>query len=166
MKNVITAVVLTAMSHGASGATSSAAFPAPPSWVWRGDGAVYTIHHKLLSQYTLEVTVTPISTTQEQMVVEVRDNTGVMVHQDRCQSTQTAKDAWTKVCSGGTSHGNMLDATFGLGYDYYEAVDGKAYATTIVIDNPSTMRLFRYELVNGGATKFFVERLHRISNEP
>ncbi len=72
--------------------------------------------------------------------------------------------SWKKECQHGSSSGYMFDKSSGLGIDYYEGTDGKAYATNIIFDKKNRMRLLRTELVDGKASHFFVETLKKIND--
>lgn len=124
--------------------------------LWNGEGKLFNRQRDLLAEYTLEVRVDDVSPSEATVEVTVRDQSGAIVQFDHCQMHKK-DNGWTKDCDGGTSRGKMF--AFGLGVDYYEAKDGKAYATNIVIDSGTQMRLFRTELVNGQAQRFFAETL-------
>lgn len=128
--------------------------------VWEGPGKLYNLNRELLAEYTVNVQIEKVSTSEKKVDVTVRDQGGAVIHSDAC-TMRNSGQSWTKDCDGGSSRGFMLD--YGLGIDYYEANDGKAYATDIVIDSNTQMRLLRTELENGQAQKFFAEILTKRS---
>jgi hypothetical protein len=128
--------------------------------VWSGTGKSYGINFDELSEYQVEVNVEAVSATQQDIDIKITDTAGEIISTDRCTSVANEDGSWTKQCLNGSSVGSMLD--YNLGMDYYTAKDGKAYATNIVIDSDSQMRLFRTELASSGlATRFFVETLNK-----
>lgn len=131
--------------------------------VWQGKGKRQTVDRQQVTEYTLEVRIDKISDTESKVKVEIRDLTGQLIITDNCVTQKFPSHAWTKTCDGGASRGYMVADELGLGVDYYEATDGKAYSTTIILDSATEMRLFRTALVEGRATHFFAEALRKTS---
>ena len=128
--------------------------------VWEGTGKLLDRDGHELADYTVAVNVEAVEGGDRHMVVTVRNTEGQVLHTDDCLMHRSGI-RWTKECTGGTSRGMMLG--FGLGTDYYEAKNGKAYSTSITLDGDTGMRLLRVELEHGAATKFFAESLTKRS---
>jgi len=147
MKTLILAMTLIASQHSFAGSTD----------VWEGPGSLFDVKGNATSTYNLVVENTKSgSQIQSNVTVTLPDGT---THKQQCLMTETSQDGWTSKCD----HGNGGGPCFGGGFciSYVSNSTGKAYATTIVMDGPSDMRLLRTELQNGQAVQFFREKLHK-----
>ena len=158
---VITALALSANIASATIGNIASA----PTEVWQGKGKLQSVDRQQVSEYTLEVRIEEVSDVQNKVKVEIRDLNGQLIKTDNCVTQKYPGHAWTKACDGGASRGYMVADELGLGIDYYEATDGKAYSTTIIFDSATEMRLFRTALLDGRATHFFAEALKRVSKQ-
>jgi hypothetical protein len=123
---------------------------------WQGEGKLYNLQRELISEYNVAVQIQEVSPIEEKVQVTVTERNNAWSKTTHC-TVHKDGSAWTKVCDGGTSRGAMFDN--GLGIDYLTTDGGPAYATNIIMDSKTTMRLFRTKLVHGEAQEFFVETL-------
>lgn len=125
--------------------------------IWEGPGSLFDAHGNLSGSYNLVVENTQTGNKiKSNVTVTLADG---RVHKQQCLMTETGKDSWESNCDHGKGSGHCFGE--GLCVSYEENSTGKAYATTIVMDGPSDMRLLRTELLNGKAVQFFREKLHK-----
>lgn len=129
--------------------------------IWKGEGKLYGLNRDLVSTYNVEVHIETNSESEKQVEVQIHDQKGNTIQTNVC-NMKSQDLTWIKNCDNGTSRGAMFE--HGLGIDYFETSQGKSFATNIVMDSDSRMRLFRVEMLNGKATRFFVEVLNKISD--
>ncbi|NRA65439.1 MAG: hypothetical protein HRU19_13210 [Pseudobacteriovorax sp.] len=120
---------------------------------WQGDGVRYGPDGKKQSQYKLLVDV------QEDSHQNMKTNVRVITESDTLEYTcerQKKDHAWTTSCKN--SKGGMYCFANNICQEY--TVTGEtSYATTIIFDSSSSMRLSRTEMKHGIATSFFSEKL-------
>lgn len=148
MKN---AILLAALSF-----SSNFALATPKAEIWTGKGNLYGADQSDQGEYDLRVEIGPETDGGTPVKVTVTAG-GQIVHTSDCVR-QGDGTKWTETCADGSQGGGYLFAR-GLGQAYTRSPDGKAYATSIVLDDANKMRLVRTELVNGEATRFFSEDL-------
>ena len=147
MKKLIIALALVA---------SPATFAASTD-IWEGPGSLFDVQGNPLSTYSLVVeNIKNGNQIQSNVTVTLPDGT---IHKQQCLMTETSQDGWKSDCDHGKGGGHCFGE--GLCISYEEDSTGKAYATTIVMDGPTDMRLLRTELQNGQAVRFFREKLHK-----
>ena len=134
--------------------SSSLAFGAD---VWSGTGKQYDNHAQLKGEYDLVVTVDETGENLKAIEVRVTAN-GQIVHEETC-AMETDGDAWIKTCPNGEGGGTYFD--FGLASEYFQAKSGNSFATQIILDSDSEMRLMRTELKDGAPVHFYVESLKK-----
>ena len=147
MKTLILAMTLIVSQHSFAASTD----------IWEGPGSLFDVKGNPTSTYNLVVENTK-NGNQIQSNVTVTLPNGT-TQQQQCLMTETSQDGWTSKCDHGNGGGHCFGE--GLCISYEEDSSGKAYATTIVMDGPSDMRLLRTELLNGQAVQFFREKLHK-----
>ncbi len=125
---------------------------------WSGTGALFDLHGKNLGNYTLAMeNIKNNSDIQSQVIVSLADGKTLTYN---CQIKKETPDSWSSQCDHGKGGGRCLGE--GLCISYEKTTEaGIAFATTIIKDGPSDLRLLRTELQNGQAVKFFREKLHK-----
>lgn len=127
-----------------------------PAAKWVGKGIRFN-HDKANAQpYGLEVvidksgadeiskvTVTPAAGSE--ILIECRRSDG--------------KQGWSLDCTNGKGGGYCF--AHGMCQTYVADATGRAYATTISMDGPTSMRILRTELENGNAVAFYQETLQK-----
>ncbi|MBX9767182.1 MAG: hypothetical protein K2X47_07925 [Bdellovibrionales bacterium] len=125
--------------------------------IWEGDGALFEVHGKPAVTYHLVVENTKTADiTNTNVTVTLPDGTAI---KQQCVMTERTPGKWSSECDHGKGGGSCFGE--GLCISYEEDAMGRAFATTIVMDGPSDMRILRTELQNGQATRFFREKLHK-----
>lgn len=133
---------------------SSAAFAGTD--VWEGSGSLFDLQGQPAGDYQLVVeNTTSGNEIQNLVTVTLADGSFKKL---QCIMTKSG-DGWTSICDQGQGGGHCFGE--GLCISYVADATGKAFATTIVMDGPSDMRLLRTELQNGQAVRFFREKLHK-----
>lgn len=127
---------------------------------WTGTGELYDAQRQLISPYTITVQTEDVSDSLERVTVEVKAH-GEVVHSDVCE-IRKAENRWGKTCKDGEGGGYRF--ANGLGQEYVELKNGHAYATSIIHDSPTRMRLLRTELDGQEAVRFFSEVLEKTAN--
>ncbi len=147
MKKLILTIALTA-THQSMAATTD---------VWEGPGSLFDTQGRATGIYSLVVENTKKGNQiQRNVTVTLPDGS---THREQCLMTESRSGGWTSDCDNGKGGGQCFGE--GLCISYTEDGTGKAYATTIVMDGPSEMRLLRTELQYGQAVRFFREKLHK-----
>ena len=149
------AKVLLAAALGLNGVGMAA----PSVEHWSGHGRLYDQDRTEISRYDLDVYVEDVAPGLQAVSVRVTVD-GRVVHENQCQ-LRLGDERWRKTCDDGEGGGYWF--AFGLGSEYYETRDGKAYATQIIRDGDRRMRLVRTELQGIEATKFFAEELTKVN---
>lgn len=147
MKNTLVLTALLLVAQTTFAATTD---------IWEGSGTLFNLQADPVSDYQLVVenTKSPLQT-DSHVTVTLKDGTVIhqnCVHKDTPKGFQTTCD---KSSGGGFCMGE------GLCMSYVADQAGKAFATTIIKDGASDMRLVRTELKNGQAVQFFREKLHK-----
>ena len=124
--------------------------------VWEGPGSLFDVRGNFSGTYNLVVENTK-SGHQMRSNVTVTLPNGTS-HKHQCIMTE-AGAGWNSECDHGKGGGRCYGE--GLCLSYEKDSTGKAYATTIVMDGPSDMRLLRTALQNGQAVQIFREKLHK-----
>ncbi len=125
--------------------------------IWEGSGALFDLNGKANGTYVLVVeNAKNDDKIQSNVTVTLPD---VSVRKEQCLMTKTNNENWKFECNNGKGGGHCFGE--GLCISYIETTEGKAYATTIVMDSSSEMRLLRTELKDGKAVRFFREKLHK-----
>jgi hypothetical protein len=147
MRILILALVSLAAQHGFASTTDT----------WVGPGSTFDLKGAQVSTY--ELIVENIKTgNQTQSTITINLPTG-KTEKLTCSSTDLGKEGWKSACAQTKGGGNCFGE--GLCISYEEDAAGTAFATTIVMDGPSDMRLLRTELHHGMAVRFFREKLHK-----
>jgi hypothetical protein len=142
------AVILTlVVAHQATATTS----------IWKGEGSMFNQTGTNVGQYELTVTNNKNAEVTESKI-QIKTANGNLIEM-LCTNTENKDGGWASIC--GQSKGGGRCFGEGLCISYSEDGNGKAYATTIVMDGASDMRLLRTELENGKAIRFFREKLHK-----
>lgn len=126
---------------------------------WRGTGEMYNSQRQLESTYDISVETVDTSETTESVTVEVKVGDQV-VYADVCELTK-AQNKWRKDCK--ESHGGGYKFANGLSQEYVELKNGHAYATTMVKDSETKLRILRTELDGNNAVRFFSETLENVA---
>lgn len=124
---------------------------------WTGTGELYDAQRQLISPYTIELQMEEIADSLERVTVEVKAH-GEVVHSDVCE-IRKAGDRWGKTCK--ESEGGGYRFANGLAQEYVELKNGHAYATTMIQDSPTRIRILRTELDGREAVRFFSEVLEK-----
>ena len=125
--------------------------------VWEGSGILFNEKVEQIGSYTLVVENTKTSR-QIQSYVAVSLPDGKIIKQ-QCLMTESKEGTWNSKCDHGAGGGQCFGN--GLCMSYEKDSKGKAYATTIIKDGNSDMRLLRTELQDGKPVHFFREKLHK-----
>ena len=126
---------------------------------WYGSGAVYSLEGKALGDYRVEMANTLTSPREMKSEITVTRLDGTLIQ----RLNQTIKD---------TDHGFTSDSEQGQGggfclgegmcMSYVGSQTARAFASTLVVDPPSALRILRTELQNGKAVQFYREKYVRI----
>lgn len=125
--------------------------------VWKGEGALFGINGTSQGEYELTVTNTKSGDVTESNI-HIKTAEGSVIDL-QCTNTAGSEDSWSSLCGHGKGGGSCFGE--GLCISYLDSGNGKAFATTIVMDGAADMRLLRTELQNGKAVRFFREKLHK-----
>lgn len=124
---------------------------------WEGNGTLFDQKGQAQGSYRLLVENTQQGNEiQNHVTVTLADGS---VREENCQMTKREAGHWNMQCGNDRGGGSCLSE--GLCISYVGNENGRGYATTIILDGPSEMRLLRTELQNGQALRFFSEKLHR-----
>ncbi|MBK9321612.1 MAG: hypothetical protein IPM97_01410 [Bdellovibrionaceae bacterium] len=153
MKKLIFTIALVASQHTFAGSTD----------IWEGSGALFDLQGTETGKYDLVVENSKNgSQIQSNVTVTLPDGT---TQKHQCLLTGTGQKGWKSECDNSDSigAGNGGGQCFGEGLciSYDEHSTGKSYATTIIMDGSTDMRLLRTEVQNGKAVRFFREKLHK-----
>jgi hypothetical protein len=125
--------------------------------VWEGPGLLFDANGNPAGHYNVLVERTKSGNqVKSSITVKLPDGT---TQQHQCLATESAENRWKSTCDHGKGGGSCFGD--GLCISYEEDGNGKSYATTIIFDGPSQMRLLRTELRNGQAFRFFREKLYK-----
>lgn len=158
-KSLVNSLVVVSMALGSMAASAEVK-------VWEGPGRLYNEHAVQVSTYRLKVEVETLADGTKTQNVNVYLPDG-KTYAEKCTITPDKQGkSWEKSCENG-SKGSGTCLSFGLCTDYSVKPDGTAYSTQIIIDRDGdnedgSMRLLRYELVDGKPVHFFAESLHRV----
>ena len=134
--------------------SSSSAFAATE--VWEGAGSLFDVQGNTIGDYQLKVENSKDGNkTQSQVTITLPKG---QIITENCSITNDEK-GWKSECGPSKGGGQCLGE--GLCISYEEDGTGKAYATTIVMDGPSDMRMLRTELQAGKAVRLYREKLHK-----
>lgn len=138
-------------------ALTSAQFSLAATDIWKGQGTVFGFKNDVQSNYDLIVKNTKNGEkTASEILILLPDGNNINLS---CTNNTSSDNSWTSDCTQGQGGGRCFGE--GLCISYLENKNGKAYATTIVMDGPKKMRLLRTELQNGRAVKFYRENLQK-----
>ncbi len=125
--------------------------------IWKGEGNLFSLNGVEMGRYELSVTNTKnAEVTESSIQIKTADGSVIEL---QCTDTAGKDESWSSQC--GQSKGGGRCFGEGLCISYLEAENAKAFATTIIMDGPSDMRLLRTELQSGKAVRFFREKLHK-----
>ncbi len=131
---------------------------AQTSWatdVWEGAGAYFDINGNQEGEYTLHLeNVQQGDKVLSTATVTLSDGSS---RKQQCLLSEMSPKGWSALCDNGNGGASCMGE--GLCVSYVKNAAGIAYATTIVNDGPSNMRLLRTELRNEKAVRFFREKL-------
>lgn len=146
---------LMAMTMVVGLATTAQADPARGLGRWQGSGVVIGLDGQKQSEFTVEVTRTAVDarTVDTTGQVTLADGRTIPVSERRVGNSE----AWRSESPHGKGGGRCFGG--GLCQDYVSSEDGKARATTIVVDNDNQIRLLITELEDGKATRFIRQTL-------
>ena len=122
---------------------------------WQGTGAVFDSQGREAGSFTVEL----IRTAPDTQTVETRGSitmsTGEVIPVN--QKTTVRGNGFRIESNHGTGGGACFGA--GICQSYEDAGNGKAFATTIVVDAPDRLRILVTELNQGQAVRFFRQSL-------
>lgn len=125
--------------------------------VWKGEGALFGTNGTNQGEYELTVTNTKNGDVTESKI-HIKTAEGSVIDM-QCTNTAADNGSWSSQCNHGKGGGSCFGE--GLCISYLDSGSGKAFATTVVMDGASDMRLLRTELQNGKAVRFFREKLRK-----
>jgi hypothetical protein len=123
---------------------------------WEGSGSLHDVSGAELGRFTVQVvrTATSERTTRADGTVTLPDGTKRTFWQELQYGTSGFRVTSNNGAGGGRCFSNAVCQT-------YEERDGRAFATTLVKDGPSTLRLLTTELDGGKAVRMTEQTLHR-----
>jgi hypothetical protein len=127
--------------------------------VWQGSGTVFSKDGREAAEFTIELTRTAVDQRSTETKGNVVLTTGAVIPIFQ-RTTQSEGGVGFRLESNrGKGGGYCLGA--GLCTSYEDAGNGQAFATTLVLDGPSKMRLLVTELDHGQAVRFIRQTLTR-----